>query len=153
MPSYDYLDLVGPTTPTRTTTAYDVFLGVDGGVAVWMGIAAILAVVGGILLYFLFVKTKDEPKGRFLKWLKNFLSFKIMWIEPILKIAYYIGTLFIILFSFSFLAYGGYGVLVWLMCLVLGPLGIRLVYELSMMFIMIWRNTRDIAKNTETKKK
>ena len=112
---------------------------------IWVIIAFILAIVGGILTYFLFVKSKAEPKGKFAKWLKDFLSFKIMWIEPILKVLYYIGTIFVILFSFTFLAAGGPGILAFFMCLILGPVGVRLAYEMTMMFIMIWRNTRDIA--------
>ena len=119
------------------------------GAGIWTIIAAILAIVGGILVYFLFVKSKTEPKGKFAKWLKDFLSFKIMWIEPILKVIYYIGTIFIVLVSFSFLGLGGAGVLMWLMTLVFGPVVLRVIYEATMMFIMIWRNTRDIAKNTE----
>ncbi len=119
---------------------------------VWILIAGILAIIGGILVYFLFVKAKNEPKGKFGKWLKDFLSFKIMWLEPILKVLYYIGTIFIILFSFSFLALGGAGVLMFFFCLILGPILVRVTYEFTMMFVMIWRNTRDIADTTCKKK-
>ena len=119
------------------------------GASIWGIIALVLAIVGGILVYFLFVNAKTEPKGKFAKWLKDFLSLKIMWIEPILKVVYYVATIFTVLYSFTFLALGGYGFLMFLMCLVLGPIIIRIVYEATMMFIMIWRNTRDIAENTK----
>ncbi len=119
------------------------------GASIWGIIALVLAIVGGIVVYFLFVNAKTEPKGKFAKWLKDFLSFKIMWIEPILKVVYYVATIFTVLYSFTFLALGGYGFLMFLMCLVLGPIIIRIVYEATMMFIMIWRNTRDIAENTK----
>ena len=121
------------------------------GIGIWSIIALILSIVGGILIYFLFVKQKAEPKGKFLKWLKDFLTFKIMWIEPILKVVYYILTIFVILYSFTFLALGGYGILPFFLCLILGPIVVRLGYEMTMMFIMIWRNTRDIADNTKKK--
>ena len=121
------------------------------GAGIWMIIAAIIAIIGGILVYFLFVRSKTEPKGKFAKWLKDFLSFKVMWIEPILKCVYYIATIFTILFSFSFLALGGYGVLMFFLWLILGPIVVRLAYEMTMMFIMIWHNTRDIAENTKKK--
>ena len=129
----------------------DSAIGLSEGMGIWMVIAAIIALVGGILLYFLFVKAKEEPKGKFSKWLKDFLAFRIMWIEPILKVVYYVATIFVMLFSFSFLSLGGTGVLMWLMMLVLGPIGIRLAYEFTMMFIMIWRNTKDISDNTKKK--
>ena len=64
---------------------------------IWGIIALVLAIIGGILTYFLFVKAKNNPKGKFLMWLKNFLAFKTMWIEPILKVVYYIETIFVIL--------------------------------------------------------
>ena len=121
------------------------------GASIWGIIALVLAIVGGILVYFLFVNAKAEPKGKFTKWLKDFLSFKIMWIEPILKVVYYVATIFTVLYSFTFLALGGYGFLMFLMCLVLGPIIIRIVYEATMMFIMIWRNTKDISDNTKKK--
>lgn len=122
------------------------------GIGVWGIVALILSIVGAILVYFLFVKSKTDPKGKFAKWLKDFLSFKVMWIEAILKVTYYFATIFVILFSFSYLALGGFGVLMFFLSLILGPIVVRLVYEASIMFVMIWRNTRDIADNTGKKK-
>ena len=129
--------------------------GSAAGAGIWLIIAAILAVVGGILVYFLFVRSKNEPKGKFGKWLKDFLAFKVMWIEPILKVVYYIATIFIILYSFTYFGMfnilGGMALLMWLLTIILGPIIIRIVYEMTMMFIMIWHNTRDIAENTKKK--
>ena len=116
------------------------------GAGIWAIIAAVLAVIGGILVYFLFVKAKAEPKGKFLKWLKDFLAFKTMWIESILKVFYYIATIFMILVSFSIISTD---FIAFLLTLVGGPIIIRLLYEGLIMFIMIWRNTTDIAKNTK----
>ena len=122
---------------------------VSDGAAIWIIIAGILAIIGGILTYFLFVKSKNEPKNSFAKWLKDFLSFNIMWLEGILKILYYIATIFVILFSFVFLSAGGLGVLIVFLCIIGGPILIRITYEATMMFIMIWRNTRDLVENTK----
>ena len=121
------------------------------GVGIWLIIACILSIIGGILVYFLFVKSKNEPKGKFAKWLKDFLSFKVMWIEPIMKVVYYIATIFVILFSFTYLAAGGTGILLFFLTLILGPVLVRIFYEMTMMFIMIWRNTKDISDNTKKK--
>lgn len=139
--TYSYDELVGPSSTTS--------MEVDGGAGIWMIIAAILAIIGGILVYFLFVKAKDDPKGKFLKWLKDFLAFKIMWIEPIMKIVYYIGTIFCVLASFAFISSSFLAFVIMLVC---GPIAIRLAYEGVMMFIMIWRNTADIASNTKKSK-
>ena len=122
---------------------------------VWGIVAMILAIIGGILVYFLFVNAKKEQKNKFLKWLKDFLSFKIMWIEPIMKVLYYISTIFVVLYSFTYFGMfnlmGGMAFLMFLLTLVLGPILIRIVYEATMMFIMIWHNTKEIADNTKKK--
>lgn len=118
------------------------------GIGIWGIIAGILAVVGGILAYFLFVKAKTTPKGKFVKWLKDFLSFKTMWLEPFLKVMYYVETIFVVLISFAFISTS---FLMFLGILVLGPIFTRLIYELFMMLVMIWHNSQEIADNTRKK--
>ena len=139
-------------TPSGYDTVYGATAAIPEGFYIWAGIAGILAIVGGILTYFLFVKSKNQPKGKFAKWLKDFLSFKIMWIEPILKCVYYIATIATILISFGFLGYGGAGVLMFFCTLIFGPIVVRLMYEAAMMFIRIWHNTQDIADSVVKKK-
>lgn len=121
------------------------------GMGIWGIIALVLAIVGGILVFFLFTNAKTDPKNKFAKWLKDFLAFKVMWIEGILKVVYYAATIFVMLYSFSFLALGGVGFLMFLIFLVAMPIIIRIFYEATMMFIMIWHNTKDIAENTKKK--
>ena len=82
MSDYETLQLLNNLSSTGSSS----YASTAQGAGIWMIIAAILAIVGGILVYFLFVKAKTDPKGKFLKWLKDFLAFKIMWIEPILKV-------------------------------------------------------------------
>lgn len=113
---------------------------------IWGVIAFILAIIGGILVYFLFVNAKTTPKNKFLIWLKDFFAFKTMWIEAIAKVLYYISTIYLILFSFALISTS---FLSFILTLVLGPIIIRILYEVFIMFIMIWRNTADIAKNTK----
>ena len=100
-----------------TNSSYDVYASVPQGLQIWGIIALILAIIGGILIYFLFIRSKNPVKGKFAKWLKDFLSFKVMWIEPILKVVYYAATIYVMLLSFSFLGMGagGYGFLMFLL--------------------------------------
>ena len=114
------------------------------GAGIWLIIAAILAVIGGIVVYYVFVKPKKSYDNKFLAWLKSFLGFKKMIIEGILKVFYLIGTLFCTLGSFAFFALGGLGVLMWLLTITLGNVLIRVLYESALLKIMIWRNTQDI---------
>lgn len=133
-----------------TTTIYEPApYGVSGdttAIGIWTIVALILAIIGGILVHFLFVKSKQEPKGKFMKWLKDFLSFKTMWLEPIVKVLYYIMTIFVVLVSFALISQS---FLAFIVTLILGPIFTRLVYESIMMFIMIWRNTQNISENTK----
>ncbi|MBQ6313722.1 hypothetical protein IJI29_02640 [Candidatus Saccharibacteria bacterium] len=121
------------------------------GIGVWTIIAAIIAIVGGILIYFLFINAKTSPKGGFAKWLKDFLSFKILWIKPILKIAYCVATIFAILFSFNYLAMfeylGGMALVYFLLMLIVVPIALRVAYEAALIFVGIWENTKTIAGN------
>ena len=61
------------------------------GSAVWMIISIVLAIVGGFLIYFLFLNKKNEGKfNGFLEWLYQFLSFDKMFLETLLKVTYLI---------------------------------------------------------------
>ena len=68
-----------------------------GGAAVWTVVSLILALVGGIVVYYLFLKPDKKVENKFLNWLKDFLNFKKMLIEEILKVTYVILTIFITL--------------------------------------------------------
>ena len=131
-----------------TSTASSSSLGAVEGAGIWGIVSIILAIIGGILVYFLFVNAKQEPKNKFLKWLKDFLAFKTMWIEMLMKVFYYISTIFCVLFSFALISTS---FVAFLVMLIVVPIFIRLGYEAAVMFIMIWRNTRDIAENTKKK--
>ena len=110
----------------------------------WPIISFILSVIGGILVYIFFLSTKKEQKlSPFLKWLKSFLNFDKMMIEVILKVVYLVCTIFVILLSFSYMAYD-FGL--FFLYLVLGPVFIRLIYELILITICIWKNTTEINK-------
>ena len=113
------------------------------GNAVWTIVAFVLAVIGAFLAYFLFVKTDKKLDNKFLVWLKSFLDFQSMLIEPILKIGYIFMALFITLASFGMI---GQNFLGFLLFLVLGNVIARVIYEFIMIQISIWQNTRDINK-------
>ena len=74
-------------------------------VEIWSIISLVVAIIGGITLFFTFLSKKNDNhfKG-FWGWLYDFLSFKKMLIENILKICYLIFTIFITLSSFSFIS-------------------------------------------------
>ena len=121
--------------------SYGLFAGSDAGV--WTIIAFVLAIIGAILAYFLFVKPEKKYPQKFVNWLRSFLNFNEMLIEPILKVTYIFLAIFITLTSFNYI---GYSFLTFLLTLVLGNLLVRVVYEASMMMVGIWKNTKEINK-------
>ena len=110
----------------------------------WTIVALILSLVGCFLVYFLFV-TKDAPlSGKFLPWLRDFLRFNKMLIEPIMKIAYIFLALFITLSSFALISYDFVSFLLYL---VFGNIIARVLYEAALIVLMIWKNTTEIKNN------
>ena len=118
------------------------------GMAIWTIVALILSIIGGILVYFLFIKTNNKLSDN-LKKLRDLLDFRIMLIEPILKIVYLIGTIFIILFSFNFITIN---FISFLLTLIIDPVIIRIVYEAALILVMIRKNTKIISDNTKKEK-
>lgn len=119
------------------------------GSSIWLIVSLVLAIIGGILVYFLFLGKKNEGKFTgFLGWLYDFLSFKKMFLETLLKITYLILAIYVTLSSFASI---GSNFLGFLLTLVLGNLVVRVIYEFSLILLVICRNTTDIAKNTSKK--
>lgn len=113
------------------------------GSIVWFIIAAVLAVIGGIVIYFLFVRTDKKEDNKYLAWFKDFANFKKMLIEPILKVTYLILAIFITLYSFGLI---GVSFVAFLLTLTLGNILLRLAYETTLILLMIWKNTTEINK-------
>ncbi len=127
----------GYTAPKASTT-----VALSGGAGVWVIISAILALVGGILVYVLFLNKKNEKKFTgFVKWLYDFLSFKTLTIEMLLKVFYLIGAIFITLGSFAFI---GTSALAFFGMLILGNLVLRVIYEGSLLVILIYKNVKEL---------
>ena len=110
---------------------------------IWGIIALVLSLVGCFVIYFLFVKKDVKTKSKFVLWLQEFLRFNKMLIEPILKIAYIFGALFLTLGSFALI---GFNFWKFLAILVGGNILLRIGYEFSMIIIMLWKNTTEINK-------
>ncbi len=113
------------------------------GSEAWSAIAIILAITGAILTYFLFIKSDKKYGQKFVDWLRNFLNFEEMIIEPILKMSYIFFAIFITLTSFNFISYSFPYFLIYLIG---GNLLVRVAYESIMVLIGIWKNTKEINK-------
>lgn len=84
------------------------------------------------------------------KKLYDFLSFDSLILEVILKVMYIILMIYVTLSSFALISKSFLG---FLFTLIFGNLGLRLVLELLLMQISLWRNVREIRKNLDSKNK
>lgn len=116
---------------------------------IWIIISAVLAVIGGIVLYFTFLKKSNNEKFTgFLGWMYDFLTFKKMLIENILKVLYLILASFITLSSFAVISQSFLGFLI---TLIGGNLVVRIAYEFFLVTLIICRNTTEINSKMTVK--
>ena len=96
-------------------------------------------------------ESKREKLGRFGKFLHDAVNFKFLIVEKILQALYIFVTAYVILCGFFMLFMapetwtgrhwlGGYGILL----MVLGPIAVRLCYELLMMAVLLLKNVISI---------
>lgn len=114
------------------------------GVYVWTIIAAVIAVLGGITLYFIFTNKEFSGKLKgFTKKLAEFLTFERGVLSPILKISYLILAIFITLYSFGLIStsFGAF-----LGTLIIGNVMLRVSYEMALLMIELARDVKEIKK-------
>ena len=115
-------------------------------------IIGILGIIAGLVIFFVFMAKKNEGKFTgFLGWLCDFLHFKVLLVEGLLKALYAIAVsalLLTSLYNLLFLEGGSIGMkfLIFIATLVLGNVAIRLLYEFSLFIVLICKNTSDINK-------
>ena len=125
-----------------------------GGVAaagVWMIVSVILAIIGGIVLYFVvFTKQNEHKFTGTMAWMYDLFTFKKMLLETLLKILYMIVAIYITLSSFSLISISFIG---FLLQLTLGNLLARIGFEFSLLLLTICKNTTEINDKLSKNKK
>ena len=122
----------------------DTTTGIFTATEVWIIISCILAVIGGLALYVMYLTPKKEKdfKGDLLK-IHKFFNFKITIIQPILKVLYLVSALAVTLASF---AYIGSNFFKFLFILVVGNIGLRMMFEVLLLLMTLTNNVREINK-------
>lgn len=127
----------------------------------WVIISFLVALCGGIVLFFTFLNPRNEKEYTgSTKKLYDFLSFKTMTLEAILKICYLVLAIFITISSFSYISTS---FVAFLLFLFLGNVVVRIVFEGALLILMIYRKLNEIngklaplkeeKKNTTKEKK
>ena len=115
---------------------------ISSGSGAWGLISLIIAIAGGIAAYIFFLPAKNEGKFTgFVKWLYEFLSFKFLTIEVILKVAYIVLAIYTTLSAFGFI---GTSAILFFGTLIIGNLVLRIAFEGALLLIMLYKNTKEI---------
>ena len=115
-------------------------------------IALIIAIIGGLVVYFIFAKKdRHDYSGKLLQ-LHDFLNFRKFYLESFLKVLYIITTIFIAIMSIVMLfSMGnfGRGLLSFLGTLIIGEVANRLLYEGMLLLLRAVRYLREMRDDVE----
>ena len=115
--------------------------------SVWIIISLVVAIIGGICLYFTVFSDKNERKYQgFMSKLYDYVKFKKMYITVILKVSYLVLAIYLTLVSFTAISTS---FLVFLLILIFGNLILRLIYEFSLVLLSIQENVSEINKKMQ----
>lgn len=115
---------------------------ISSSVDVWTIVSFLVAICGGIVLYFTFLNPKNaENYTGATKKLYDFLSFQTMTLEAVLKICYLVVAIFITISSFSLISTS---FVAFLLMLFLGNVIARIVFEGSLLILMMYRKLCEI---------
>ena len=116
-------------------------------------IIGIIAGIAGVVLAYIFIVPEDKRSklNGFGKFVHDLANFKFLIIEKILQALYIFLTIFTIVYGF-FLLFSVekvWGQTIWngwvgLIFMLVGPISVRLMFEFSMMFIILVKNTTQI---------
>ena len=126
-------------------------------------VATVLGIISSIaVIVFLYVKVLPQKyngklENKYLQWMHNYFNFKKLYLEDILKFIFVVGTVFCVcigffmMFSVTETYFGdqsnfGAGLSV----LIVGPIIMRLLFEVQMMGILLVRNVMEINKKMKT---
>ena len=115
---------------------------------------AVIGIVAGafiiaLLVFIFLVQKKKAPRGRFMRWLREFLNFRSIMIAGIIKFAYLFAALVLTGFGFLIMFSGDKdsaltAVLVGLAVIIFGNIFLRITLEMTMIMIGLWENTSDM---------
>lgn len=118
---------------------------------IWYVVSIVLAIIGGIALYFtVFAKSNEKKYTGFMKWLYDFITFKKMMLESLLKIIYIVIALYITLSSLALISVSFVGFLVQI---IFGNILARIIFEFSLVLLTICKNTTELNDKIEVTKK
>lgn len=135
---------------TQTGMSFPSMFGFKGDVNVGMVIGIpVISLIITILVFIFVVEKKKAPKSGFIKWLREYLNFRSILISGIIKFVYLFLAVLLTICSFVVMTQGGSdrtleAILLGLVILVFGNILLRILMELIMIMIGLWKNTSDM---------
>ena len=131
---------------TTTTNPFGFAGNVDMGVAIAVPVISLIIT---ILVFILVVEKKKAPRNGFVRWLREYLNFRSILISGIIKFVYLFSAVALTISSFMVMTQGGSdsvleAVLFGLAMLIFGNILLRIVMEMMMIMIGLWKNTSDM---------
>lgn len=101
------------------------------------------------LVFVFLIQKKKAPRGRFMRWLREFLNFRSILIAGIIKFLYVFLAVVLTITSIIVMFQGRDDtvltmILIGLAMLIIGNILLRITMELTMAIISMWDNTSDI---------
>ncbi len=112
-------------------------------------IAAVVAFIVALVLLVTVAERKKAPRGKFLRWLREYLNFRSILISGLIKFVYLFLAVFLTAMSVVVMC-SGEGEMVLPMIgigfamMVFGNVLLRIFLEMTMAIIVIWENTSDM---------
>lgn len=119
-----------------------------------------LVALAAVILLYIFVLPKKRNgtfSGSFAQWLHDYFRFKKLYIDSVLRFLFTFATIFLICAGIFFLIYflitvpqKAFEAIVYCLSItVLGPIFLRLFYEVTMMLVMLVQNVMDINRKLD----
>ena len=114
-----------------------------------VGVVGIISLIIAVIVFATLIKRKTAPRGRFMKWLREYLNFRTVFISSIIKLVYVFLAVFLTIMSVVIMFQGRDDtvltmILVGLATMILGNILLRIMMEFTMALIVVWENTSDI---------
>ena len=121
---------------------YNISSNLSSSPDVWAIVGLLVAICGGIVIYFTFLNPNNAKNYTGItEKIYNFLSFKKLSLEAILKILYLIAAIYITITSFSYISTS---IIAFILFLLIGNVIVRLLFEGALLIIMIYKRINDI---------
>ena len=133
-------------TTSHSSDNFEPFTNMDKSMVIGVTITSFLI---ACLVFIFLIQKKKAPRGRFMRWLREFLNFRSIMIAGIIKFLYVFLAVVLTITSVIVMFQGRDDtvltmILIGLAMLIIGNIVLRITMEMTMAIISMWDNTSDI---------